>query len=678
MSWRMRVVAGVVLVGAIGAAGSLAAGGLAGAAGATAVVSARDVVKPSYFDEATAVEVARDEYTVTETDAAGVNRATVSVTPLSVWRDGAWVAASPELTESPEGDFVAPNHPMEPVVGATADAESLVAASRDGVRVQVELEGAAGVSGVLEAAEFAPEGVQQVRYPAAVAGDDLIVTVAQTGVHQRIVLDAAPAHEATYSWVVRVDGGTLEPGVDGGLDVIDPAGAVAMVIPGPVMWDSLSPEGGVADSASLPLDYQLTVVSDGVWRISATLDLTWLRDPARQFPVYVDPDIYPGGTVHTYKENNWTYNYGTEVRVGNSKESSTCCAWRTVMQYPLNGYFGKRVIGSPAVVANWTYGTTTTQYSTMYWANAFSFAGNGDMITGFNISTSGYAQDDAVFKMVAHYLNNSDPYSYVMLTGQEANNIYGRKDLTTYLSFVYVDPAVVKEVTGATPKTLSGAPLTQRFVDDIVMQATGTNNTPGTQQLFNYKFTSTNGGVAWESGFQPSGPFRLPATALTPGKDYTYTIDTMDTGTASPVKTATNATEWRFHTSSAPLTPSNVTVGGQALTQPVVVTSAYPEIAATVGDADGSAGGAVWAVFTVKRDGIVVVDSLAGSPADASGVSKATLPYAVTAGSTYTVEVRAFDGHLASDPINPSGTFTGPAGGFVEIPGNDDSFGANS
>lgn len=625
------------------------------------------------FDESTAVEVSRDAYTVTERDAAGVMKATVSQQVSSVLRDGEWVPISTELTTLDDGTLAAEDHPLEPVFAPSSGADDLVRVQNQGYTLSLSLEGV----DTAEANEVAASGDvadgTAVRYQGAADGADLLFQVGQQALYQTVVLDSAPAAQLEYVWILDAQGLDAQQQDAGDIQFVAPNGDVIFDVPGPVMWDSLGGEGGMAESASTPVDYTLVGAGEGKWRLSLAPDMAWLTDSARVYPVSIDPDIYQGsGMVATYKENNFTYNYASVPRIGNTKETSTCCAWRTVLRYPMNAYFGKRVL-TAALVANWTYGTTTNQAASVWWATAFRFDGNGAKIQDFAISSQGVAYG-GVFNMVASILNNSDQYSYLMLVGEENNGIYSRKDLSTYVTFTYVDPAVVTGVTGPSPTSAAAGPIAKAYVDDIVVQATGTNNTPGTTQLFRYNFTSSDGGVAWNSGWVASGALRLPDTALTPGKNYTYSIDTMDTGTDSPVTSMSNSSVWRFHTALAPGAVSAVTVDGKALSTDPTSSVARPVLSATVTSPEP---GAVWAIFTVKRGGVVVMDGVAGSPATVtaggSGPSSVELPYAITSDGSYTIEVQAFDGHLAGPSLSPPGSFFGPKRVLREIPGSQDT-----
>jgi hypothetical protein len=633
------------------------------------------------FDEATSVEVARDAHTVTERDGNGLMRATVSQEPSSVLRDGEWVPISTELTELEGGAIAAVDHPLAPVFAPSADAEDVVKVDSGGYSLALSLMGAKpSDSHEVKATPDVADGTA-VRYAGAAGGSDVLFQVGQQAVYQTVELDSVPSAPLRFEWSIEAPGLSLGESEAGEILLLDPSGEVAFVLPAPSMWDSLGgAEGGMAESASAPVDYTIEELAPGRWALVLEPNSEWLSDADRVYPVSIDPDIYPGaGMVATYKEDNPSHNYASVPRIGNTKQTSTCCAWRTVLRYPLNSYFGKRVTGA-ALVANWTYGTTTSRAASLWWATSFNFGGHGSKLADFSISTQGVAYNGGVFTMVAQILNNSDQYSYMMLMGEESNAIYSRKDLSTYVTFTYVDPAVVTGVKGATPISPASGPLKHVFVDDIVMEATGVNNTPGTSQLFRYKFTSPNGGAAWSSGWVGAGPYRVPDTALTAGKDYNYTIDTMDTGTLSPVKSKTLST-WKFHTQINPQTPTAITVDGQPLTSDVTSSVERPILGATVTDVDG---GEVWAVFTVKQDGLIIMDSVEGTRSTVSpggsAISTVELPYVATSGARYTVEVRAFDGHLASGVAasDPFG-FTGPPRSIREIPGDDDaSTGATS
>jgi hypothetical protein len=120
---------------------------------------------------------------------------------------------------------------------------------------------------------------------------------------------------------------------------------------------------------------------------------------------------------------------------------------------------------------------------------------------------------------------------------------------------------------------------------------------------------------------------------------------------------------------SYPDVPSSVTVDGQLMTANRESSVARPVVSAVVTDPDG---GQVRALFTVRQDGVVIIDSLPGSLVDSGGESTVTLPYGLVSNGTYTIEVTATDTRLIGDAVSPTFTFTGPEGSAREIPAGDD------
>jgi hypothetical protein len=148
------------------------------------------------------------------------------------------------------------------------------------------------------------------------------------------------------------------------------------------------------------------------------------------------------------------------------------------------------------------------------------------------------------------------------------------------------------------------------------------------------------------------------------------------------VTTPVNST-WFFFTNAAPLVPTGVVLDDPdnplvdqwpLITVDAETNVARPTVSAEVRDPDG---GQVQALFTITQDGIVIMDSVAGSWATVTptgtGVSSVRLPYELSAGSDYKVSVVAFDGSMASSAFQPIPKFTfKDEREFREIPSDDD------
>jgi len=124
-----------------------------------------------------------------------------------------------------------------------------------------------------------------------------------------------------------------------------------------------------------------------------------------------------------------------------------------------------------------------------------------------------------------------------------------------------------------------------------------------------------------------------------------------------------------------PATPTSVSIDGTALTADLTLTANQVAdgvtVSAPVSDPDDDP---VRALFTVKQDGIVIVDSLPGSVVDSgSGTSSVILPYVLASGVEYTIEVRATDDRLVTDAYGPEYWFTGPATAPRELSPEDDA-----
>jgi hypothetical protein len=79
---------------------------------------------------------------------------------------------------------------------------------------------------------------------------------------------------------------------EGGLRFLDETGEVVFVSPPPFMVDSADAASSGAEAAvSTDVSYQLTPVEAGGWSLRMTPDATWLADPARVYPVMVDPTV---------------------------------------------------------------------------------------------------------------------------------------------------------------------------------------------------------------------------------------------------------------------------------------------------------------------------------------------------------------------------------------------------
>jgi len=635
---------------------------------ASSLVVADDRSVGAVFDTSTARLVSQDEVTQVWTDAQGVNREEVALTPVRVQRNGKWIPASNEVTQV-DGLVVAEDHPLTPSFPAVLGEEPIVGVDAGGHKITFTLEGQRDGSTAKVESAADSQSDSTVTYANAVDGADAVYAVVAGAVKENFVVHEPPGGGLEFAWVIDAPGLSLARNDFGGVNLVAGDGEVVANVPPPAMWDSAG-EPDALGSDLVNVHFELEYLGDGRYRFVLTPDALWLNSPDREYPVYVDPSVaYGSDSFVAIKSDGATFG---AIQIGNPNQPSGWAAWRSVAHYPYENLFGYRIM-NVSLASTRTAGTSNCYDGGVWAATAASYSGKGEYLAPFTNCATGGSSSALLSNRFAYWVANTLPNGYVMLAGDEGY-AYTYKRLSTTMTFDYVNAAITTGVTGRSPrKIVASDPMPQVYADDVVIEPVGTYYA-GTGQAFRYTFTPTTG-ATWTSPWVGAGPYAVPSTVLTPGMDYIYKIETIDNYLyASPVTTKTMAGLWTFHVKSSPPTPTAITVEGQPLTANVTSSVERPTLSATVSDPNSAD---VWALFTVKKDEIVIMDSVAGSKvtvtAGGAGVSSVTLPYALTPGAHYTVEVKAFDGRLASGVATSSPHwFTGPPRSIREIPGNND------
>lgn len=121
----------------------------------------------------------------------------------------------------------------------------------------------------------------RLTYPDAAPGVDLTRYATADGFEELVVLKSPPEGDS-FQWDVHADGLTLSLEPDGRVSIASD-GQAAGEIPVAVATDS----SDEPDAMSFP--YQLTDEGGGDYRLSVSYDHAWLDDPAREYPVRIDP-----------------------------------------------------------------------------------------------------------------------------------------------------------------------------------------------------------------------------------------------------------------------------------------------------------------------------------------------------------------------------------------------------
>ena len=225
------------------------------------------------------------------------------------------------------------------------------------------------------------------RYAQAFGNSDLIYLSSSRGLKETIVVQKQSSKNV-YSFDLDCAG--VEPSLDstGGVVLTSlSTGKVVFHIVAPYMTDSSSNELGDPDRSD-KVHYALKRVGSS-WRLDVVADKDWLTDPARVYPIKIDPTTYFTGTAGGYdtyvSSTHPTVNYGlsTQVQVGRVDSLGTGITRAyvkpdisgligqglTVLDAKLNLYCYYRYQPSTSAEINCSYATAGWGEDSLTWDN---------------------------------------------------------------------------------------------------------------------------------------------------------------------------------------------------------------------------------------------------------------------------------------------------------------------
>lgn len=211
--------------------------------------------------------------------------------------DGSWQPIDTTLVSGPDGWHTRANDinlllagtgvrtPKDRDLAATGAAEEEPVS---GQLVTLTLPGGQSISYTLQGASLTEPSVvgSLAVYRNVLTATDLRIHATATGWKETLVLQSSAA---ANSWVfpLQLQGLTARLESDGSVSLLDSSGKQALVIPRGHMRDSrVQPDGEFTTSNAVT--YELISV-DGGPALRVTADRAWLADPARVYPVMVDP-----------------------------------------------------------------------------------------------------------------------------------------------------------------------------------------------------------------------------------------------------------------------------------------------------------------------------------------------------------------------------------------------------
>jgi hypothetical protein len=233
--------------------------------------------------QGTRVEVA-DQRTATRAVFAnphGTLTAELTPVPVRTRIAGEWVPIDTEVVRRPDGSFGPRAAEGDLSLSGGGASAPLATLRRDGRTLSLHWPDALPtpvVSG------------NRVTYPEVFPGVDLVMYAERDGFRQHLTVKTAEAVKnpalTAIRMPVKADGLTVTAGADGALRVLDETGAEVFSAPPSIMWDAAGEQAPVRVS-----------VVDGALELVPAQE--FLADPARRFPVVVDP------TLRTQDKTAW-------------------------------------------------------------------------------------------------------------------------------------------------------------------------------------------------------------------------------------------------------------------------------------------------------------------------------------------------------------------------------------
>jgi RHS repeat-associated protein len=192
-------------------------------------------------------------------------------------------------------------------------------------------------------------------------GMDLVVDARRTGYELHLVINTAAALQQFRAGVtgralaweipVRTKGLSARGEKDGSVSFVDSGGRVVSVVTAPVAWDAVM--DGRSGNRVNESPVAMTVAQQGPNRALLTLtpDQGWLLDPARVFPVTIDPTYAAGAntipSIDAYVSSAFpsaNYASSTELRVGTYDGGGD--KYRSFLKFGLANFKGLDVISA--------------------------------------------------------------------------------------------------------------------------------------------------------------------------------------------------------------------------------------------------------------------------------------------------------------------------------------------
>jgi RHS repeat-associated protein len=418
--------------------------------------------------------------------------------------------------------------------------------------------------GLVGAAAVAPViSGSTATYREVLPGVDLELTATGEGDKESLVLHSAAA-ASSFLFPLRLRG--LTPRLeDGSVALRDSTGALRALIPAGHMEDARfdTHTGGFAQSSDVT--YELTTV-DGQPALRVTAGRAWLDDPARVYPVTIDPTTYMGNTGDTYVVNTSTADQSgdNELLVGTWNGGGEKAYSFMTFDGFNNNYNGAKMNGVWLhIFDSWAWTCTPKPF----WVNAItqpwvvnssktypgpSFDGNalGSVTANPGVACTNTSGDRTVGTWMSVPLStglfqswalNGTNYGLAVTASQTDSTQWKRftsrnssagMALAPYLEVAYT-PNVAPQVDAQYPPSGYAA---STLTPELLVAGHDPDAWPNPVQ-YDFVVYDKDGNKAAESGWTAAANWRVPAGKLSWGQTYQWTVLASDGFLASSSQT---------------------------------------------------------------------------------------------------------------------------------------------
>ncbi len=355
-------------------------------------------------------------------------------------------------------------------------------------------------------------------------GVDLVLDARRTGFEHDFIVKQRPTAAPVWRIPLRTKGLTPRALADGSIEFVDAKNVVQSTIPVGYMWDSVTAAGGEPANKAI-----VKVTVEQVSRGKATLviapDAKWMLDPARSYPVTVDPTYVTGTTKSNF--DTWVQSGVTtdqsasqELRIGNNGSATA----RSFLNFATSAFAGRDILSaslslwqfnslsctpSAVVVRSATPATTATRWTAQ--PTIGSVYGSVSSAKGFSSACPGGRISIPMTGLAQAWSTASYPTGgMALMAGNEADTNSWKK---VYSTVAIADPYIT--MTWNRPPAKPAVPTYVSAVGYAPPAGTSALYSPYLQPWVTTKASDADGNTVkyiFEFHTSPEGPGSLKAT----------------------------------------------------------------------------------------------------------------------------------------------------------------------